>query len=119
MIWLIIGLVFFIPPHALYANLLALIGFGGTIAWIAICFAQYRFRKKYDTKPAKKPLSYAVKLFPYSTQLAVWLQIFCLFVLLLSPALRFSFYFGVPSFVIPMLIYKFTLYYKKKHHLDL
>jgi AAT family amino acid transporter len=118
-IWLILGLAFIMPPHVLYANLLALTGFSGSIAWIAICASQFYFRKKYNSQKEQKPLSYAIKLFPYSTQFAIWLQIACLCVLLLSPQLRYSFYFGVPSFVLPMLLYKFTLYYRKKHKLDL
>ena len=118
MIWLILSLTFFLSPHALYANLLALTGFAGTIAWIAICGSQFYFRKKYAAKKEKKPLLYSVKFFPYSTQISILLQGLSLILIMLSPELRFSFYFGVPSFVIPMLIYKFTLHYRRKHHLD-
>ena len=119
MMWLVLGMTFFISPHALYANLLALTGFAGSISWIAICASQFYFRKKYNSQKKQTTLSYAVKLFPYSTQVAIWLQMFCLSVLILSPQLRYSFYFGIPSFVLPMLIYKITLYYRKKHKLDL
>lgn len=117
MMWLILILSCTLSPHAVYANLLALTGFAGTVAWIAICAAQYYFRKKYLKKPQelRKPLAYETPLYPYTPLLGIWLQIFCLAVLVLSPALRISFYFGLPSVIIPMLLYKYSIKNRSKN----
>jgi len=110
---LVISLSFFIDPDSLYTNLLALTGFGGSICWITICFSQYYFRKKHNQcKQEKKPLIYKMPFYPSLTMTAIGLQIFALVVLYLSKDLRFSFYFGIPTFVLPFLIYKY--YLKKK-----
>jgi AAT family amino acid transporter len=53
-----------------------------------------------------------IKWFPYLTILAIVLQIVCLFVVLISPSLRLSFYLGVPVTLIPILLYKFTKHEK-------
>lgn len=101
--WVILICTFSLPSHTVYANLLALSGFTGTICWISICWAQLQFRKRSQTR---KIIPYGIGWFPISTHLAIWIQVICLLVLALSPDLRASFYFGVPVFLVPMLCYK-------------
>jgi L-asparagine transporter-like permease len=97
---------FFFSAHAIYANLLGMSGFTGTVCWISICWSQLRFRKRMG---AKKIVPYGISWFPISTHLAIWIQVLCLFVVILSPELRVSFYFGVPVLLLPMLCYQLYL----------
>lgn len=107
-VWILLLCSCFFSSTFVYANLLAISGFTGSICWISICWAQYRFRKKREQSEEKVPLIYRVKLFPYLTIFAIWLQIICLVIVVANPALRLSFYLGVPATVIPILAYKFT-----------
>lgn len=106
-IWALIIVSYFLPSSSLYANLLAISGFTGSICWISICWAQLRFRKKVTSENLPK-MTYKIGLFPYLTIFAIWLQIFCLLVVVINPSLRLSFYLGVPATLIPILLYKFT-----------
>jgi len=101
--WIILFCTFFFPANKIYTNLLALSGFTGTICWISICWSQLQFRKRAQTR---KIIPYGISWFPISTHLAIWIQVLCLLVILISPELRVSFYFGVPVFLLPMLCYK-------------
>lgn len=103
--WLLVLLSYFFPTHEYYINLLALSGFTGTICWISICWSQLRFRRSLSPQ-AQSQLLYKVSWFPYLTQLAIWLQVFCLGVILYSPDLRTSFYFGLPCLLVPMVAYR-------------
>jgi len=112
-VWIMLTISFFLSSHQLYANLLAISGFTGSICWISICWSQLRFRRRLKTKHIKdSSLIFKIPFFPYLTHFAIWIQVFCLFVVLLSPHLRASFYFGVPALVVPMLLYKFGKKYK-------
>jgi AAT family amino acid transporter len=108
MMWVMLLMAYFFSSHNVYANLLAISGFTGSICWISICLCQLKYRRTKHEKPV-----YEIPLYPYATQTAIALQLICLFVVILSPALRVSFYFGAPCVIIPMLIYHF--YHKKKH----
>lgn len=103
-IWALLLLSLFTPSGPLYANLLAISGFTGSICWISICWSQLCFRRHFKEVGAK--LTYRVPFFPYITHFAIWLQVGTLVVVLLTPELRSSFYFGVPAFLIPLLWYK-------------
>ncbi len=107
-IWAMLFSTYLFPSSSLYANLLAISGFTGSICWISICWAQFKLRKHRRTHNLPLPHIYKVKLFPYLTLLAVWLQVICLAVILFSKELRISFYLGVPALLIPMIIYKYT-----------
>jgi AAT family amino acid transporter len=106
--WLLLMTSCFFHVHDLYANLLAISGFTGSICWISICWAQYNFRKKLKNE-TQRVLTYKTSLFPFSTQLAIWLQVFCLLIVLYSQQLRLSFYLGAPALFIPILIYKYWI----------
>lgn len=103
-IWVMLLVSYFFSAHSLYANLLAISGFTGSICWISICWSQLRFRKKLK----EKLTTYKIPFFPYLTYFAIWLQILCLLVVVISPELRMSFYLGVPMLIIPMLLYKYS-----------
>lgn len=100
-VWLMLLALFVFSSHNLYANFLAISGFTGTSCWIGICWAQLRCRKQHT-----EPLKYQIPLFPYLTHLAIWLQVFCLLVVIISPKLRAAFYFGMPALLIPIIVYK-------------
>ena len=104
----------FLPVHNLYANLLAISGFTGSICWISICWAQYCFRRRWMRKEEKQALPYKIGGFPVVTQGAIWLQVFCLLIVVISSQLRMSFYFGVPVLLIPILIYKYRITKNRK-----
>jgi AAT family amino acid transporter len=107
-IWaLLIGSYFFSSP-SIYTSLLAISGFTGSICWISICWAQFRFRKRISSMETPPKMIYKIRWFPYLTLFAIWVQIACLLVVLLSPDLRISFYLGVPVTLIPILLFKFT-----------
>ncbi|MFA6119054.1 MAG: amino acid permease [Parachlamydiales bacterium] len=114
-VWMMLIISFFLSAHKLYANLLALSGFTGSISWISICWSQLRYRKKLKAKMQNDmSLEFKIKGFPYITLFAIWIQIICLLIVLFNPDLRSSFYFGVPALVVPILIYKYLTLKNKK-----
>ena len=107
-IWTLLIASYFFHSATLYANLLAISGFTGSVCWISICWSQLRFRRKISTMENPPKLIYKIKWFPYLTILAIFLQIACLLVVVFSPSLRISFYLGVPATLIPILLFRFT-----------
>jgi len=106
------GLLFFSvfgSADSIYAKLLAISGFTGSICWISICWSQLHFRRHFKEVGAK--LTYRMPLYPYLTHFAIWLQVFILLVVLWNPDTRVSFYFGCPAVVVPIVLYK---YFAKK-----
>lgn len=112
-VWALIIFSCLFPVHDLYANLLAISGFTGSICWISICWAQLIFRYR-TMRHGERVLHYKVPGFPFVTHVGILLQVFCLLVLLMSSQLRISFYLGVPGLVIPMLLYKYFLSKSRK-----
>jgi amino acid transporter, AAT family len=106
-IWLTLLGSYFFSSHQVYANLLGMSGFTGTICWISICWSQLRFRKNLKKKgQTAASLGYSIPGYPYFTHLGIWIQVACLLFVALSPTLRVSFYFGVPALLLPILLYK-------------
>ncbi len=103
-IWSMLLLSYFFAEHQLYTNLLAISGFTGSMAWIAICWSQFRFRKALSVAKVLA-LPYRVPGYPYSTLTSIWLQILCLLVVAWSANLRSAFYLGVPAMLGPMIFY--------------
>lgn len=112
LIWVMLILSYFFPSPSVYTNLLAISGFTGSICWISICWAQYRFRKIHNERHPNRKMIYQVKGFPYLTLFAIWIQIICLFIILITKELRLAFYLGVPATMIPILLFKFTKHRK-------
>ena len=104
--WLVILLYAMDPDSAIYAYLLAVSGFTGAIAWISICWSQYRSRRKHIVEGTEGTLRYKTPLFPYISLFGIWVQVFCLAVLAFTPDLRESLYVGVPLLVLPMIWYR-------------
>lgn len=103
--WVLLITSYFFSSHSLYANLLALSGFTGSICWISICWSQYNFRKKmFPSMSDEDKKLLQVPFFPSFTLFAIFIQVFCLFIVLWTPSLRSAFYFGIPAVFIPVLI---------------
>ena len=104
--WLVILLYAFDPESELYTYLLAVSGLTGAMAWISICWSQYRSRQKHIAEGTEGVLKYKTPLFPYVTLFGIWSQVICLVVMLFDADLRVAFYAGVPMLVFPMAWYR-------------
>ena len=104
--WAVILLYSFDPDSALYTYLLAVSGFTGAIAWISICWSEYRSRKRKIAERTEGALRYKTPFFPYVTLFGIWAQVFCLVVMVFEPELREALYAGVPMLVFPMAWYR-------------
>lgn len=103
-VWILLLAAYFFPAHHFYANLLAISGFTGTVCWISICLSQISFRKNL---PPKTTLAYKIPFFPLIPYTSIALQGICLLLLIFSPTLRPSIYFGIPVLAVPTLLYLF------------
>lgn len=104
--WAVILLYSFDPNSALYTYLLAVSGFTGAIAWISICWSEYRSRKRKMAEGTEGALRYKTPFFPYVTLFGIWAQVFCLIVMVFEPELREALYAGIPMLIFPMAWYR-------------
>lgn len=104
--WAVILLYLFDPNSALYTYLLAVSGFTGAIAWISICWSEYRSRKRKIAEGTEGALRYKTPFFPYVTLFGIWAQVFCLIVMVFEPELREALYAGIPMLIFPMAWYR-------------
>ena len=104
--WAVILLYSFDPNSALYTYLLAVSGFTGAIAWISICWSEYRSRKRKIAEGTEGALRYKTPFFPYVTLFGIWAQVFCLIVMVFEPELREALYAGIPMLIFPMAWYR-------------
>ncbi len=104
--WAVILLYAFNPDSVIYTYLLAVSGFTGAIAWISICWSQYRFRKQLMAEGKVGTLRYKTPLFPYVTLFGIWAQVFCLVVMIFTPELQEALFAGIPMLVLPMAWYR-------------
>lgn len=104
--WAVILLYSFDPNSALYTYLLAVSGFTGAIAWISICWSEYRSRKRKIAEGTEGALRYKTPFFPYVTLFGIWAQVFCLIVMVFDPELREALYAGIPMLIFPMAWYR-------------
>lgn len=104
--WAVILLYSFDPNSALYMYLLAVSGFTGAIAWISICWSEYRSRKRKIAEGTEGALRYKTPFFPYVTLFGIWAQVFCLIVMVFEPELREALYAGIPMLIFPMAWYR-------------
>ena len=105
--WGVIAIYAVNPNAALYTYLLALSGFSGAMAWISICWSQYRRRRKCEAEGTVSLLRYRMPLFPYVTLFGIWAQVLCLVFMIFTPELRSALYLGIPMLVVPMILYRF------------
>lgn len=104
--WAVILLYSFDPNSALYTYLLVVSGFTGAIAWISICWSEYRSRKRKIAEGTEGALRYKTPFFPYVTLFGIWAQVFCLIVMVFEPELREALYAGIPMLIFPMAWYR-------------
>ena len=104
--WAVILLYACNPDSVIYTYLLAVSGFTGAIAWISICWSQYRHRKQMIADGTEHQLRYKTPLFPYVTLFGIWSQVLCLILMAFEPDLRVALYAGVPMLILPMVIYR-------------
>ena len=104
--WAVILLYSFDPNSALYTYLLAVSGFTGAIAWISICWSEYRSRKRKIAEGTEGALRYKTPFFPYVTLFGIWAQVFCLIAMVFEPELREALYAGIPMLIFPMAWYR-------------
>lgn len=104
--WLVILLYAFNPDSVIYTYLLAVSGFTGAIAWISICWSQYRRHKKLMAAGLVETLRYKTPFFPYVTLFGIWSQVLCLVVMIFTPDLQDALFAGVPMLIAPMVWYK-------------
>lgn len=104
--WAVILLYSFDPNSALYTYLLAVSGFTGAIAWISICWSEYRSRKRKIAEGTEGALRYKTPFFPYVTLFGIWAQVVCLIVMVFEPELREALYAGIPMLIFPMAWYR-------------
>ncbi len=116
-IWLILGASYFFSNTTLYIALLLVSGFTGNICWIAICWAQIRFRRHVlKSGYTVQDLKYKTPGAPYTGILCITMIMLCLALLFFSDNITYkiAFVIGCVTFFIPMLIYKILLRYHPK-----
>lgn len=107
--WCVIGIYAINPHAALYTYLLALSGFSGAVAWISICWSQYRRRRMLEACGTVQQLQYRTPFFPFVTLFGIWAQVLCLGFMVFTPELRAALYLGIPMLVVPMIVYRLLL----------
>ena len=84
-IWLLLATGYFFGQSMLYIALLLVSGFTGATAWISLCWAQIRFRKRlYHAGYTTDDLQYKTPGSPYTGIVAIVLMLACLAFLLLN-----------------------------------
>jgi len=117
-IWILLAVGYFFGQSTLYISLLLVSGFTGASAWISICWAQIRFRKRlYKVGYTCDDLKYKTPGSPYTGIVAIILMIICLIFLLVNdnPIYKIAFFIGTGCFILPILVYKLGGFHKKRH----
>lgn len=102
-----------VAEETLFVVLLSISGVGGVLTWMAIAFAQYRFRKQYIRTGGKvENLKFRVPFFPFAPILCI---IMCLGIFVFTaydPTQRTSLYWGL-GFVIACYIFYYFRYARR------
>ena len=107
-VWAILGVSYFFGNTSLYLALLLVSGFTGTLCWIALCWAQINFRKKFLKQGyTLSDLKYKTPGSPYTGIIAIVLMLACLLLLFFSPDPTYKIASGIGcfTFFIPMVIF--------------
>lgn len=110
-IWLLLAASYFFGQTRLYITFLLVSGFTGGIAWISLCWAQLRFRRRlYQAGYTAQDLLYRTPGHPYTAIVGIVLMIGCLVFLVFNGELiyRLAFFIGLLSFILPMLVYRLS-----------
>jgi len=116
-IWTLLLVGYFFGQTQLYVALLLISGFTGAMAWISLCWAQINFRRKLIRAGySVADLRYHTRGSPYTGGLAIVLMLACLIFLLMSQdaTYRIAFFFGLVSFMGPVVIYLLLGLHKKR-----
>lgn len=108
-IWSVLAFGYFFGQSMVYVALLLVSGFTGMLAWICICWAQIKFRRRlHRAGYSNKDLQFRTPWHPYTGMLAIALMVLCMVFLLFHEdfVYKVAFVIGFASFVIPGLIYK-------------
>ncbi len=106
--WFVLSLGYFVPDSNLYAYLLSMSGFTGTICWMGIIASQMVMRRKLKQRGYKVEtvLKSKVPLYPALPILGFLLMAFALFFMAFQPDLRPVLWFAVPAVILPAAIFK-------------
>ncbi len=108
-VWIILGVSYFFGDTSLYLALLLVSGFTGTICWIALCWSQINFRKRFLARGYTiKDLRYKTPGTPHTGAIAIFLMLCCLGLLFFSPDPTYKIAFGIGCCT---LFIPFTSYY--------
>ncbi|WP_243354556.1 amino acid permease [Bacillus litorisediminis] len=108
-----------VAADTLFVVLLAVSGIGGTLTWMAIAYAQYRFRRQYIRDGGKvEDLKFRVRLFPFVPILCI---VMCLFIFVFTafdPTQRTSLYWGF-GFVAACYLYYYLWFTRRNVELPI
>ncbi|GMB09510.1 arginine:proton symporter (AAT family) [Thermolongibacillus altinsuensis] len=103
-----------VAEDTLFVVLLAVSGMGGTLTWMAIGLAQYRFRKQYIRDGGKlEDLQYRVRFFPLVPFLCIAMCLFIFIFMAFDPTQRASLFWGT-GFIAACYLYYYLFYTRKK-----
>lgn len=102
-----------VAAETIFVVLLAVSGIGGTLTWMAIAYAQYRFRKQYVRDGGKvEELKFRVRLFPFVPILCI-VMCLCIFAFMaFDPTQRTSLYWGI-GFVAACYLYYYFMFTRR------
>ncbi|WP_375739211.1 amino acid permease [Pseudomonas boanensis] len=105
----------FIAAETLYMILTAISGLAGTVTWIVIALAQYRFRKAhYKAGGTVQDLKYAAPLFPLIPLACIFLCVSLFVFLAMDPTQRPSLYWGFGFISLCYGAYYFTQFKRQR-----
>lgn len=105
-----------IAEETLFVVLLAISGVGGVVTWMAIAWAQYRFRKQYIADGGRlEDLKFKVPFFPLVPFLALIMCVGLVVFTAFDPTQRTSLYIG---FGFVALCYVFYYFKFKRNKVD-
>jgi arginine/ornithine permease len=103
-----------VAEETLFVVLLAISGVGGVVTWMAIAFAQYKFRKQYMADGGKlADLKYKVPFFPLVPIVCLIMCVGIVVFTAFDPTQRTSLYIGF-GFVVACYVFYYFKFTRKK-----
>lgn len=103
-----------VAEETLFVVMLAISGVGGVLTWMAIAFAQYRFRKQYVKEGGKiADLKFKVPFFPFVPILCLIMCIGIFVFTAYDPTQRTSLYWGF-GFIAACYLFYYLKYTRRK-----
>lgn len=91
-------------PESSFALMMAISMFGAIFTWFMIFLTHYCFRR-YHQRHGEQPLSFRMRLFPYSTLLGLILMGAVMITTFFTDAFKMTLVFGVPFLLLLSLVY--------------